>query len=155
MIKRMKAALVGAVAAACVAMGLVACAPLLSALPVVTKLVTDAALVLDTIGNYVDGLEGVSDGTKADVGIALQRARQALSAAKEAAKGAQDLSDVKLDAALAAFRAAYEHVLALTKPLGVTASGLGLFGAPPGGQALVVPEYEHMRRMAIAEAQSD
>lgn len=114
------------------------CAAVVSALPAVVAAVTDAALVVDSIERFVTRyfVAKPDPARQKDVEAALARARAALDVALRVAQGAEKLDQQQVDAAFAEFRLAYEELLVLVKPLGVS-SGEAL-RATPGG--LAVPE---------------
>jgi len=138
--------LLAAAMVSCVLSTATACAPFLSVLPSVIKLVTDATLVLDTIHDYVDTYQDLSESAKGDIHAALEKARHAFEAVKQAAKGASEMSDGRLTEALASARAAYDQVLALMSKHGVKhhATDSRLFGALEG-QGLVVPTFDRLK----------
>jgi hypothetical protein len=134
------------------ALSLVACAPVLSALPTVISAVVDGVQILDMIAQHADlvlAQTNADAATKAKVHEALARARAALNAALRAAQGAEqagNLDQASAEAAFAAFKEAYLALLEVVRPLGVRESGDMLSArASFSGTTLMVPRPEAFR----------
>jgi hypothetical protein len=116
------------------------CAELISFLPKVISIVTDAQLILDKIEDHANAFFAVSPDPKLQRGVdqALDRCRTALSVALRTTHGAENLTQKDVDAAFDNFRKAYKNLLVLVQPLGVMegAPGDKLAATPEG---LVVP----------------
>jgi hypothetical protein len=107
-------------------------------LPTVIAAVTDANMILDGIEKFVERFFAAKPDSvlQAKVEIAVARTRGALNLALRSAQGVEKLDQAQIDAAFVDFKIAYQELLALTAPLGVS-SGPAL-RAVPGG--LNVPE---------------
>jgi hypothetical protein len=119
-----------------------ACAAVVTTLPAIIAAVVDGALVLDTIASFIRRYFAAHpDPSNQDkllkVEIAIARARAALDAALRIAQGAEKLNQAKIDEAFADFRMAYQELLILVQPFGISSGGDKL-AATPGG--LKVPE---------------
>ena len=133
------------VALVCCFVAAPSCATIAPFLPTVIAAVTDGALVVDTIDRFVDRYFETrpNPDLQKKIDVATARVRSALDAALRIASGAQHLNQAKVDEAFAEFRLAYQDLLALVGPLGVTTSNAGQLRATPGG--LMVPEPMAMR----------
>lgn len=116
------------------------CAAVMSFLPTVIAAVSDATMILDQIQTFVTNYyRDHPDATKEKQAmLALAKARSALIGAQRAAQGAEKLDQKKIDEAFQDFKVAYQEVLAIVGPLGVT-SGDGLHATEHG---LTVPTPE-------------
>jgi hypothetical protein len=114
------------------------CAAVVSYLPTVVAVVTDAILVIDQIKVFVDGVFVMKPAPELQKKIdqAIARTKVALDAALRIANGTDRLTKEQADAAFADFKVAYQDLIALVAPLGVS-TGQTL-RATPGG--LQVPE---------------
>lgn len=123
------------------------CAAVVSYLPTVVSVVTDALIVVDQIKTFVDGVHAVKpDVDLAKVYAAISRTKVALDAALRATNGVDKLTKEQADAAFADFRVAYQDLIALVGPLGVT-TGNGLKAAPG---SLQVPTPMALGAVAMA-----
>jgi len=118
------------------------CAAVVASLPKVIAIVSDASLILDAIDGFVSNVFKAKPDPELEkkVDTAIAKARLALAAANRTATGAENLSQSQLTEAFSDFRVAYQDVLALVGPLGVTTGngpGNGLKAAPG---TLQVPE---------------
>lgn len=125
-------------------------ASVIAVLPSIIKLVDHATIALDMISDQVAAYEQLSPHVAEEVQSAIDDARVAFEAVKEAAKGADSFNDGKLVEAMASARKAYEAVHALCAKYGVTvestegpALGLKTSGAD-AGSVLVVPSFDRM-----------
>lgn len=122
------------------------CAAVVSTLPKVISIVSDAALIVDQIDSFASAIFKVKPDADLEkkVSEAIILARKALAFANRTAAGAENLSQAQLVAAFDDFRIAYQDLLALVGPLGVTTGGgAGASGSDAGtlGVArLQVPE---------------
>jgi hypothetical protein len=139
------AAMLGLVTASTMG-GCGAAAAIISTLPAVIKLVTDAALVLDTIHDYVDTYEELSPESKAEIHSAIETARLAFDALKETSKTAKSMDDKDFVAAMESARKAYDAVFALCSKHGVRVqtTETRLFGAIEH-DALIVPSFDRLK----------
>lgn len=113
------------------------CAAVVSYLPTVVAVVQDALIVVDQIKVFVDGVHAVKPDTDlTKVYQAIARTKTALDGALRATNGVDHLTKEQADEAFADFRVAYQDLVALVAPLGVS-TGPGL-KAGPG--TLQVPE---------------
>jgi len=119
--------------------GTPSCATVVSALPAVISAVVDGALVLDTIASFIRRYfaERPNPDALAKVEIAIARARAALDAALRIAQGAQKLDQAKIDEAFADFRVAYQELLILVQPFGISSGDK--MAATPGGLQVPAP----------------
>lgn len=113
-----------------------------SVLPIIASYVTDAAMVLGTVQQFVDTYFAThpDPAKQKQVDDAIKKAKTALDAAQKALAGASELTQAQVTAAFADFVAAYNDLMALVGPLGVTVqdpAGKALKAAP--GQLLVPP----------------
>lgn len=125
---------------------LTACPAVISALPVIVATVQDAALILDTIEDFVQRyFAGHPDASRQKtVAQAIAKCRAALNATLRAARGVDELNQQKFDEAFADFKVAYAELLALVGPLGVRPSGS--LRVSPGGDQLEVPTPDAFTR---------
>lgn len=119
--------------------------PIISALPEIIAVVTDATLILDQIEAFVRRFFAARPDPDKEQAVAraLGRARAALVAAQRTAKGAQNLDQQKIDEAFADFKVAYRELRGLVDGipgLRVARAGEPTLSATPG--ELVVPEPE-------------
>jgi hypothetical protein len=114
------------------------CAAVVASLPKVIAVVTDASLILNQIDSFVNGVFAVKPDAELQkkYAVVMAATRKALAAANRIATGSQDLTQSQINDAFAEFRAAYQDLLALVGPLGVT-TGNGDKAAPG---TLQVPE---------------
>lgn len=127
--------------AAALAVPVASCAAVVSALPVVIAAVQDGMLVLDAIDSFVENVFKVRPDTdlQKKIDAAIVRTRLALDTALRLSQGTEKLTQAQLDAAFNDFRIAYQDLVALVAPLGVsTGTGTTLRAMPGGG--LQVPE---------------
>jgi hypothetical protein len=119
-------------------MGAVGCAAVLPHLPTVIAAVTDGLMVLDAIESFIDRYfkRNLDADKEAKVRTAISKTRSALNVALRTGQGAEKLNQAQIDEAFKDFKLAYQELLALAGPIGVT-SGDAL-SARPGG--VVVPE---------------
>jgi hypothetical protein len=123
------------------------CAAVVASLPKVIAVVTDASLILDQINTFVNGVFAAADAAgKPETDLqkkfneAITKARSALAAANRTAAGAENLSQSQIAEAFADFRAAYQDLLALVGPLGVSTGNGNGDKAASSGPSLQVPE---------------
>lgn len=119
------------------------CGAVMSVLPTVVSIVTDAMMILDQIDSHVSLLfehnPAIAAETKAKVQASLGKARAALNALNRAAQGVEAADDQRLVEAFTAFREAYAELLVVVAPFGVqTASAGGTFQVAAAG-VLYVP----------------
>lgn len=121
------------------------CAAVVSTLPKVVSIVSDAALIVDAIDSFVDNVFQVKPDTElqSKVDLAIARTRLALAMANRLATGTEKITQAQLVAAFEDFRVAYQELLALVAPLGVSTSGDLALKATAGG--LQVPEPMALR----------
>lgn len=125
----------------------VSCAAVVSYLPTIVAVVQDAMIVIDQIKVFVDGVHVVKpDVDLAKVYAAISRTKVALDAALRATNGVDHLTKEQADAAFTDFRVAYQDLVALVAPLGVT-TGPGL-KAGPG--TLQVPEPLGVKPLTVS-----
>ena len=126
--------------AAALAVPVASCAAIVSALPAVIAAVQDGMLVLDAIDSFVENVFKVRPNADFEkkVDAAIARTRLALDTALRLSQGTEKLTQAQLDAAFNEFRIAYQDLVALVAPLGVTAGVGDSLRATPGG--LQVPE---------------
>ncbi len=114
------------------------CAAVVSALPTVRAVLVDALLILDQIDSFTDGVFAVRPNAElhAKIEIAISKTKLALATANRLASGSEKASQAQLSAAFEDFRVAYQNLIGLVGPLGVTTGDA--LRAVPGG--LQVPE---------------
>lgn len=119
---------------------LLACAAVMTHLPMVIAAVTDGSMVLDAVESFVKKSPAVlaDEARRAQVETALAAARAALSVALRLAQGVRAMDQAQVDEAFRDFRLAYAALLQLVGPLGVKTSGGNLMAVSPG--MLLVPE---------------
>lgn len=118
------------------------CAAVSNALPHVVAAVTDGIQVLDAIEHFTRTYFASKPDAAYEARVAkvIARTRSALNAALRTSEGAQKLDQQKIDAAFSDFKIAYQELLALVGPLGVTPASGGAFSASEDGAKLAVPE---------------
>lgn len=117
------------------------CAAVMSILPKVVSIVTDAMMILDQIDQHTElFFKNVPNPElQAKVATALGKARAALNALNRTAQGIEDADDQRLAEAFRAFQEAYAELLVVVAPFGVqTASAGGTFQVASAG-VLYVP----------------
>jgi hypothetical protein len=107
------------------------CAAVVASLPKVIAVVTDASLILNQIDSFVNGVFTVKPDAELQkkYAQAMEVARKALAAANRIAAGSEHLTQQQVAEAFADFRVAYQDLLALVGPLGVS-TGNGDKAAP-------------------------
>lgn len=127
--------------AAALAVPVSSCAAVVSALPTVIAAVQDGMLILDAIDSFVDNVFKVRPDAELEkkVDVALARTRLALDTALRISRGTENLTQAQLDTAFNEFRIAYQDLVALVTPLGVSTGAGDTLRALPGG-GLQVPE---------------
>lgn len=118
------------------------CSSIFSNLPQVLAYVQDGQLVLSTIESFAASYFAVRPDAdlQAKVNKAIAKAKTALDLAIRAAQGVDGLKQADVDAAFQAFRQAYQDLLSLLGPMGVS-EGEGLrLSSSDLGQLLVVPK---------------
>lgn len=133
--------LVLAIVMTCCAVPVQGCAPFFAALPAVIAAATTAGQVIDTIESFLRSHDVHSKA----IDDAMTSAHAALAAVTDAAKGATDIHDANLNAALEAFQEAYEQLLVAVAPFGVSMAPDGGRLAVAGPGTLVVPSPPTMR----------
>ena len=131
---------------------LTACPPaVIAALPVIVAAVQDAALIIDSIEQFVQRYFAAHpDAAKEKtVAKAIAKCRAALNATLRAANGIDELNQQKFDEAFADFKVSYTELLAVTSPLGVKPAGSSLLLAP-SGETLEVPTPEAFTKKVTA-----
>jgi hypothetical protein len=110
------------------------CATVAAYLPTVIAAVTDGALVVDTIERFADRyFRSRPDAEfQKKVDVAIARTRSALDLILRTAGAADAHNQGDREKALAEFREAYTHLVALLGPI-------GLMTAPPGGALMAMP----------------
>lgn len=128
------------------------CATVASTLPKVMSVVSDAALIVEQIDSFSAAVFKAVPNADLEKKVeqAINIARKALATANRTASGAENLSQSQLAAAFDDFRIAYQNLLALVGPLGVTtgsgaggalgASGCGSGSAGDGGLCAIAGE---------------
>jgi hypothetical protein len=109
-------------------------------LPVIVEAVTDSVAIIDAIESFVGKyfLANPNPSKQADVEAAITKVRLALVAGERVVSGVQDLTQAKWIEAFSDFQAAWQELMALVGPLGVSSQvGTAKVRATPG--ALVVP----------------
>jgi hypothetical protein len=115
-----------------------------SVLPILSSVIaaiTEAGQVLDAIDIAAQRhfANTPNKSLEEEYGLAMSKARLALSAAMRTAKGAEKLDQQKVDQAFADFRKAYQDVIELLGPYGIVATSQdGNYGTT--GVQVVVPE---------------
>lgn len=114
------------------------CAAVVSALPKIVSIVSDASLIVDAIQSFTaaEFKSHPNADLEKKVDQAIAKARLALAAANRIASGSENLSQAQINEAFAEFRSAYQDLTSLVGPLGVS-TGSGLKAAPG---TLIVPE---------------
>lgn len=117
----------------------VSCAAVVSYLPTVVAVATDALLVVDQIKAFVDGVFVIKPDPDLQkrVDQAIARTKTALDAAIRIASGADKLTKEQAAEAFADFRVAYQDLIALVAPLGVSTGET--LRATPGGLTVPTP----------------
>lgn len=116
------------------------CAAFQKALPQIVSLVTDAILVIDQIDSFTGAYFKSHPNAEQEKAVAdgLSRTRHALIAAQRTSESAGALGEGDAAGALAAFRGAYEELLAACA--GIPGLKVGAIGDAAGPGTLVVPE---------------
>lgn len=123
--------------AAALTVPVASCAGVVTYLPTVVAVVTDALIVIDQIKVFVDGVHAVKPELDLhDVYVAIARTKTALDGALRATNGVDKLTKEQADAAFTDFRVTYQDLIALVGPLGVKVGDH--LNASPG--SLQVPE---------------
>jgi len=102
-------------------------------LATVLTVVTDAALIVDQVQDFIDiYFDGKPDpALQAKITAVIAKCQVALDMATRAARGGQALNGKDVAAALAEFQAAFADLMELVGPLGVKVAGTaGIEGAP-------------------------
>jgi hypothetical protein len=128
-------------------LGSVGCGAIMNALPAIVAAVSDGSMILDQIQAYLDTYFKTHPDPIAEkkASFAIAKCRAALIAAQRTSAGAQKLDQQQIDAAFADFKVAYQELLAIAGPYGVTqegstlkASANGLSVPPPAALTLKV-----------------
>lgn len=107
----------------------------------IPTIITTIKMASDVISQIVSFVETkiTNDALRKKVADAVAKARAALDAVTSAIAGANDIHDQKLQDAIAAFRQAYDDLLALVASLGVHAKGAPDMLGAGVGETLEVP----------------
>lgn len=118
------------------------CAGLVSLLPKVVSIATDAAMILDGIQAFVSSyfVAAPNPELQAKVDDAITDCRVSLQIALRTADGAESLSRSEVDEAFDAFKAAYLELMQLVGPLGVKQALPGVDTMQVSPQSLTVPQ---------------
>lgn len=130
----------------CITLATPSCAAVMSFLPKVVSIVTDALLIIDQIQSHVDLYFRARPDADAQekANAAIGKARAALNALNRTAQGVEAADDQRLAEAFDAFREAYAELLKVVAPFGVATANAGAFQVATAG-TLYVPAPLAMR----------